>query len=145
MLHVPYKGIPPVVGAALSGEIEVASISLPPSVSLIKAGKLTGLAVTSAKRSPALPDVPTIAEAGFAGFEDESWVGVWVPAGTPAATVTRLRDELNRAGASPDLRDKLRTAGFEGGTLGGEAFAAYVRSELEKWAKVVKETGVKVE
>ena len=145
VLHVPYKGIPPVVGGALSGEIEVASISLPPSVSLIKSGKLIGLAVTSAKRSPALPDVPTIAEAGFAGFEDESWVGVWVPAGTPVAVVAKLREELDRAAASPDVRDRLRTAGFEGSAMGGDAFAGYVRRELDKWAKVVKEVGVKVE
>ena len=100
MVHVPYKGIPPVVAAALSGEVEVASMSLPPAVQLIKSGKLIGLAVTSGKRNQALPDVPTIAETGFPGFEDDSWVGAWVPAGTPAAVVKRLRDELEKAALS---------------------------------------------
>ena len=145
VLHVPYKGIPPVITAAISGEVDVASTALPPAVPHIKAGRLVGLAVTSGQRNPAIPDVPTIAEAGFTGFEDESWVGVWLPAATPPAVVARLRDELDRAVASPDLRDKLNTVGFEASTLRGEAFAQMVRRELNKWQRVVKETGAKVE
>lgn len=145
VLHVPYKGIPPVITAAISGEVDVASTALPPAVPHIKAGRLVGLAVTSGQRNPAIPDVPTIAEAGFTGFEDESWVGVWLPAATPPAVVARLRDELDRAVASPDLRDKLNAVGFEASTLRGEAFAQMVRRELNKWQRVVKETGAKVE
>jgi tripartite-type tricarboxylate transporter receptor subunit TctC len=145
ILHVPYKGIPPVMAAAISGEVDVASTALPPAVPQIKAGKLIGLAVTSGKRNPAIPDVPTIAEAGFTGFEDESWVGIWVPAGTPAPVVAKLREELDRAGNAPDVREKLRNIGFEASSLRGDAFAALVKRELDKWAKVVKETGAKVE
>ncbi len=145
ILHVPYKGIPPVIAAAISGEVDVASTALPPTVPQIKAGKLIGLAVTSSKRNPAIPDVPTIAEAGFTGFEDESWVGIWVPAGTPAPVVAKLREELDRAGNAPDMREKLRNIGFEASGLRDDAFAALVKRELDKWAKVVKETGAKAE
>jgi tripartite-type tricarboxylate transporter receptor subunit TctC len=145
VLHVPYKGIPPVITAAISGEVDVASTALPPAVPHIKAGRLVGLAVTSGSRNPAIPDVPTIAEAGFTGFEDESWVGVWLPAATPAPVVARVRDELDRAVAASDLRDKLRAIGFEASTLRGEAFAQMVKRELDKWQRVVRETGAKVE
>ena len=123
----------------------MASTALPPAVPHIKAGRLVGLAVTSAQRNPAIPDVPTIAEAGFTGFEDESWVGIWVPASTPAPIVARLTEELDRAVRAPDLRDKLRNIGFEASELRGDAFAAMVKRELVKWARVVKETGAKVE
>ena len=145
ILHVPYKGIPPLVAAALSGEVEVASMALPPAVPLIKAGRLIGLAVTTSTRTPALPDVPTIAEAGFAGFSDDSWVGVWVPAGTPAAVVSRLRIELDKAAAAPEVRERLASLGFEIGTLRSDAFGAMVKREIEKWAEVVKDTGAKAE
>jgi len=145
ILHVPYKGIPPVMTAAISGEVDVASTALPPAVPHIKSGNLIGLAVTSGKRNPAIPDVPTIAEAGFPGFEDDSWVGIWVPAGTPPPVVTKLREELDRAANSPEVRERLRNIGFDASTLRGEAFGQLVKRELDKWAKVVKETGAKVE
>ncbi|MFM8555437.1 MAG: Bug family tripartite tricarboxylate transporter substrate binding protein [Betaproteobacteria bacterium] len=145
ILHVPYKGIPPVIAAAISGEVDVASTALPPAVPHIKAGRLIGLAVTSGSRNAAIPDVPTIAEAGFTGFEDESWGGVWLPVGTSAAVTARLRDELDRAVASPDLQERLRNIGFEANNLRGDAFGGMVRRELDKWQRVVKETGAKVE
>ena len=145
ILHVPYKGIPPVVAAAISGEVEIATMALPPAVPLIKAGRLVGLAVTSVNRTPALPNVPTIAEAGFTGFSDDSWVGVWVPAGTPAPVIARLRAELDKAAAAPDVRERLLNIGFETSSLRDEEFAALVRREIEKWTKVVKETGAKAE
>lgn len=145
VMHVPYKGIPPLMQGALSGEVELAATALPPSVPLIKTGRLVGLAVTSATRSGAVPDVPTIAEAGFTGFEDDSWVGVWVPASTPAPVIAKLRAELAQAAAAPDVREKLRNVGFDAGTIGPDAFSALVQKELKKWARVVKETGTKVE
>ena len=145
VVHVPYKGIPPVVAAALSGEVEIASMSLPPAVQLIKSGKLIGLAVTSGKRNLALPDVPTIAETGFPGFEDDSWVGAWVPAGTPAVVAKRLKDELEKAAQSNEVKQLLRNVGFEASPLFGEPFSHMVKKELNKWEKVVKETDTKVE
>jgi tripartite-type tricarboxylate transporter receptor subunit TctC len=145
VMHVPYKGIPPLMQAAISGEVEIAAAALPPTVPQIKAGRLVGLAVTSAARNSAIPDVPTIAEAGFTGFEDESWVGLWVPAGTPAAVIARLREEMAKIAASPDTRERLRNIGFEASVGTGDAFAALVQKELRKWDKVVKETGAKVE
>ncbi len=143
--HVPYKGIPPLMQAAIAGEVEVAAAALPPAVPQIKSGRLVGLAVTSASRNSAIPDVPTIAEAGFPGFEDDSWVGLWVPAGTPAAVITRLREEMARIAALPDTRERLRNIGFDAAVGSGEAFSALVQKELRKWAQVVKETGAKVE
>lgn len=143
--HVPYKGIPPLMQATIAGEVEVAAAALPPAVPQIKSGRLVGLAVTSATRNSAIPDVPTIAEAGFSGFEDDSWVGLWVPASTPAAVVTRLREEMTKIAAQPDTRDKLRNIGFEAAVGTTESFQALVQKELRKWAKVVKETGAKVE
>jgi tripartite-type tricarboxylate transporter receptor subunit TctC len=145
ILHVPYKGSPPLIAASISGEVDVASTALPPAVPHIKAGRLVGLAVTSTSRNPAIPDVPTIAEAGFTGFDDESWVGIWVPANTPAAIVARLTEELDRAVKAADFRERLRGIGFEASDLRGPAFGAMVKRELDKWERVVKETGAKVE
>jgi tripartite-type tricarboxylate transporter receptor subunit TctC len=145
VMHVPYKGIPPLMQAVLSGEVEIAAAALPPTVPQIKAGRMVGLAVTSAARNSAIPDVPTIAEAGFTGFEDESWVGLWVPAGTPAPVVARIREEMAKIAAMPDTRERLRNIGFEASVGTGDAFAALVQKELRKWDKVVKETGAKVE
>jgi tripartite-type tricarboxylate transporter receptor subunit TctC len=145
VVHVPYKGAGPAVQAVVAGETELASVAVSAAVPQVKAGKITGLAVTSAKRLPALPDVPTVAESGFTGFEDYTWVGLFVPAGTPRDVVTRLNEEVQRAIAAPDVREKLAAVGFEpvGGTQ--REFAVYLDGEVAKWAKVVRETGAKAE
>lgn len=145
VMHVPYKGIPATIQATMANEVELSATALPPVVPLIKSGRLAGLAVTSTKRSSALPDVPTIGEAGFADFEDESWVGVWVPAGTPAPVIAKLRSELMAAARADDVRVKLANIGFEASTMPPEAFAAMVKKEMQKWEKVVRETGTKIE
>ncbi len=145
VLHVPYKGIPPVVAAAMSGEVDIASMSLPPAVQLIKSGKLVGLAVTSGKRNASVPDVPTIAETGYAGFEDDSWVGAWVPAGTPSSVIRKLKDELEKAAHANDVKNLLRNVGFEASPMFGDPFSQMVKKELSKWDKVVRETDTKVE
>ena len=143
--HVPYKGIPPVLAAAVSGEVDIASVALPAAAGLVKSGKLRGLAVTSARRVAAMPDVPTIAEAGFSNFEDTTWVGLMLPANAPVALVNRIHADVEKLLATPDMRSRLAAIGFEpmGGTP--QQFAAYLRQEIGKWNKVIKATGARLE
>ena len=145
VLHAPYKGAGPALNGALTGEIQFASVAMPAAVSLIKGGKLQGLAVTSVKRASALPDVPTVAESGFPGFEDYTWVGVFVPTGTPKAVVTRLHADIEALLQQPAVRDQLAAVGFD--PVGGspESFARYLKQEISKWATVVRETGIKAD
>ena len=143
--HVPYKGrqfaIPDLVG----GQIQLMFDNMPSSLPMVKEGKLRALAQTSAKRSAAAPDVPTIAEQGLAGFEATSWFAFFAPAGTPKEVIARLNAEVNRTLKLPDVQDKLKTIGLE--ALGGtpEDLAAYQKSEITKWAKVVKDSGAKAD
>jgi tripartite-type tricarboxylate transporter receptor subunit TctC len=145
ILHVPYKGAGPALNGALTGEIQFASVAMPAAVALVKGGKLQGLAVTSVKRTAALPDVPTVAESGFAGFEDYTWVGVFVPAGTPKTVVTRINADIETLLQQVAVRDQLAAVGFD--PVGGspESFARYIKQEIAKWATVVRETGTKAE
>jgi len=145
ILHAPYKGAGPALNGALTGEIQFASVAMPAAVSLIKGGKLQGLAVTSVKRTGALPEVPTVAESGFAGFEDYTWVGVFVPTGTPKAVVTRIHADIESLLQQPAVREQLAVLGFD--PVGGspESFARYIKQEIAKWGTVVRETGVKAE
>lgn len=145
VMHVPYKGAGPALNAALTGEVQFASVAMPAAVPLLKSGRLQGLAVTSAKRSLALPDVATVSESGFPGFEDYTWVGLFVPAATPIAIATRINADIEVLLAQADFRVRLANVGFEpsGGSL--DSFARYLKLESSKWAKVVKETGTKPE
>jgi tripartite-type tricarboxylate transporter receptor subunit TctC len=140
--HVPYQGGGPAVAAALASQVEVLSLSMPPVVPHIKGGRLKGLAVSSLKRVAALPDVPTVTEGGFANFEERSWVGYFAPAGTPAGVVKRLNDEINQALGMADVRARLDALGLEPQPGTAAEFAAYVRAEVAKWAKIVKTTGI---
>ncbi len=143
--HVPYKGAGPALNGALTGEVQFASVAMPAAVPLLKSGRLQGLAVTSARRSLALPDVATVAESGFPDFEDYTWVGVFVPAATPIAIATRINADIESLLAQADFRARLANVGFEpsGGSL--DNFARYIKAESSKWAKVVRETGTKPE
>jgi tripartite-type tricarboxylate transporter receptor subunit TctC len=145
ILHVPYKGAGPALNGALTGEIQFASVAMPAAVALVKGGKLNGLAVTSVKRTTALPDVPTVAESGFAGFEDYTWVGVFVPVGTPKAVVTRINTDIETLLQQTAVREQLAAVGFD--PVGGspDAFTRYIKQEIAKWATVVRETGIKAE
>ncbi len=144
--HVPYKGAGPAMQALVAGETELASVAISAAVPQIKGGRAVGLAVTSAKRAPALPDVPTVAESGFAGFEDYTWVGLFVPAGTPPEVIAKLNEEAQKAVRSADVREKLAGVGFDAIVgVGPREFPPYLKEELAKWAKVVKETGAKAE
>ncbi|MGE0559943.1 MAG: Bug family tripartite tricarboxylate transporter substrate binding protein, partial [Burkholderiales bacterium] len=133
MNHVPYKGGGPSVIALISGEIEVGFNTAPVAVPQIKAGKIRALAVTSAKRNPALPDVPSVAEAGVPGYDMILWYGAVAPAGTPVAAVNRLNAEINKAIKLPDVQQRLASLGAD--PLGGSTaeFSKYIRSEISKY------------
>ena len=141
--HIPFQGAGPALNAAMGGQTQLASVALPAAVELVKGGRVRGLVVTGAKRSAALPDVPTVAESGFPGFEDVTWVGVFAPAGTPKAVLERLNREVAKIQQDPAFQQSLASTGFE--PLGGDLqqAQAYLRDELVKWARVVKETGAK--
>jgi tripartite-type tricarboxylate transporter receptor subunit TctC len=146
IVHVPYKSSMQGITDLMEGRVDIMFDNLPTLAPYVKSGKLRGLGQTGQSRSPTLPDVPTIAEAGLPGFEVTAWSGIVVPAATPKAIVNKLNADVNKAMASPALREKFAALGFEppvGGTP--EAFAAHVRKELEKWADVVKRAGIKAE
>jgi tripartite-type tricarboxylate transporter receptor subunit TctC len=145
MLHVPYKGSAPALTDLIGGQVNLMFDNLTSSLSYIKAGKLRALAVTSSKRSPALPDVPTIAEAGLPGFEASSWFGVFAPAGTPPEIIARLNKEIVKALSSAELKERLAGQGAEAVGDSPEQFAAHIKSETAKWAKVVKASGATVD
>lgn len=139
--HVPYQGAAPALNATMAAQTQLASVALPAAVELVKAGRVRGVVVTGSRRSPALPEVPTVAESGFPGFEDVTWVGVFAPAKTPPAVLQRINQEVARLQQDPDFLAKLAANGFE--PLGGsvEQSRAYLGTELQKWARVVRETG----
>jgi tripartite-type tricarboxylate transporter receptor subunit TctC len=145
MSHVPFKGSPQAVGAVVSGEVALMFPNIPNAMGLAKAGKLRILGVTTPKRLSFWPELPTIAESGLPGYEVIAWFGLFAPAGTPSAVIDRVNAEANKALASASVRDNLMAQGFElmGGTVA--EFAAFVRSEIDKWAKVVKATGAKAD
>ncbi len=145
MTHVPYRGSAPALTDLIAGQVQVMFDNLPSSLPQIKAGKLRAIAVTSAQRAPALPNVPTIAESGLPGFEATSWFGVVAPAGTPPAIVARINADLNEWLQSPDAKEKLLAQGAAAGGGSPEQFAAFIQAETEKWAKVVKSSGAKVD
>jgi tripartite-type tricarboxylate transporter receptor subunit TctC len=143
--HVPYKGAIAPMTAASTGEVALASTGLAPAVPFVKGGKVKALAVTTAKRSPALPDVPTLAEAGFPSFNDEQWIGAWVPAGTPQAIIDRIAEDMRTAVQSEDVKGRLAAVGYDVSNMPRAEFVAYIHAELAKWAKIAKETGAKPE
>jgi tripartite-type tricarboxylate transporter receptor subunit TctC len=145
MIRVPFQGAAPLITSVLGNHTPAAFIALPPAAPLIKEGKLRALAVTSAKRSPEFPDVPTTTEAGFAGQESDLLIGLAAPAGTPKPIIDKLQKEVVRIVALPDVKQRLDTLGFTPVASTPEVFAAQIRSDLETWSKVVKDLGMKVE
>lgn len=141
--HVPYSGASPAVAAVAGGQVEMASVAMPAAVQLVKGGKVRALAVTSSRRTKALPDVPTIAEAGFPGFEDSTWVGLWLQKGTPPDIVEKISADVTSVLAQGDVKEQLANLGFEPSDVAPRQFAAYQKQELAKWARVVRETGAK--
>ena len=143
--HVPFKGAGPAVTGVLGGQPPIGCMAGSGPMSNIKSGKLRALAVSSAKRLEQLPDVPTLDELGYPGMQDYTWVGLFVPAGTPRAIAQRLNAAVLKAVQNAEMRQRLDALAFEVTAAPLDETSRYVRSEVEKWAKVVKETGAKVD
>jgi tripartite-type tricarboxylate transporter receptor subunit TctC len=142
---IHFKGAGPAIAAVLGGEPKIGAGALATPLPHVRSGKLRALAVSSAARVAALPEVPTFAEAGFPGVEDYTWIGMFLPAGTPPAIVQRLNQAANQALAAPEVRERLETLAFEpvGGTP--RDFADYLKAEIPKWGKVVREGNIRAE
>jgi len=145
MVHIPYKGTAPGVVDLLAGQVLVMAPNLLTALPHIKAGKLRALAVTSVRRSEGLPDVPTVAESGLAGYDSTQWYGVLAPAGTPKEIVARLHEAIVHALRDPEVGKRLAADGAEAVGSGPEEFAAFIKSETEKWARVATAAGIKPE
>jgi len=145
LVHVPYKGGGPAVTSLISGEAAIGFATAPSVLPQVRSGKLRALAVTSARRSPAAPDLPTIAESGVPGYDSNTWYGVLAPRRTPAKLVGRLNEVFIGAMRSGEVKERLAVHGFEPETSTPEAFGTYIRSEVAKWAKVVKAAGIRPE
>jgi tripartite-type tricarboxylate transporter receptor subunit TctC len=143
--HVPYSSAMPAILGTVAAQVPIGLTAMPPSVQLIKSGRLRGIAVTSQQRMPSLPEVGTVAEQGYPGYEDYTWIAFFAPAGTPKAIVDRLNRSVAAIVVSPDAREKLSALGFDPVNNTPEQFAAYVKVEVAKWAKVIKESGAKVD
>ncbi|HZZ95160.1 MAG TPA: tripartite tricarboxylate transporter substrate binding protein [Usitatibacter sp.] len=137
LTHVPYKGNGPAITDLLAGRVSLLFTGAPPVVGYLQAGTLRALAVTSPARNPALPDVPTLQESGVPGYDVSAWFGFIAPAGTPAEVVSRLNGEINRALKDPDVRKRLAGLGADVTITTPEAFGALLKSETDKWARVV--------
>ncbi len=142
MVHVPYKGGAPAMIDLIAGQIQLIFSSPPTAVPQVKAGRIRALAVTTARRSAVLPDLPTIAESGLPGFETDNWYGIVVAKKTPRAIVDRLNAEFGRILNMPDIKEGLLRQGLEAAPGTPDAFGAYMKSEFNKWAKVIADAGL---
>jgi tripartite-type tricarboxylate transporter receptor subunit TctC len=145
LTHVPFNGAAPALTAVLGGQLPLGSGALPPLVAPVKAGKLRGIAVTSLKRSDALPDVPTVAEAGFSGYEDYTWIAFFAPGGTPRAIVDKLNADIDKVLKLPDVQERLAVLAFDYTSNTPQQFTEYVKKEVAKWGKVVRDSGARVD
>lgn len=145
LLHIPYKGGPPALNDVLAGQVPMMFNNLPAIVPLVKSGKLRALAVATPERSPLLPEVPTMEEAGFKGYVSTVWNGVFVKAGTPRPIVERLSREIGAILNSPDMRRGLREQGYDAIPSSPEDFSALIRSEIPRWGAIVRQSGAKID
>jgi tripartite-type tricarboxylate transporter receptor subunit TctC len=145
MLHVPYKGDAPALADLVGGQVSLEFGTAVSFLAYIQSGRLKALAVTGQKRSPVLPDVPTVAESGLKGFEALQWYGLFAPAGTPREIVVRLNGETAKILRTPELRERLAKLASEALAGTPEEFAAFQRAEIVKWGKVVRESGARIE
>lgn len=143
IIHVPYKSMPQGITSAIGGETQLIVPTIPAALPHVKAGRLRALGVTSAQRSPAAPDTPTIAEAGLPGYEADNWYAVLVPAETPVTVVEKLNSDIRSRIELPEVKQRMARLGMDARGMPTTEFSAYVKSEIAKWAKVVKASGAK--
>jgi len=143
--HIPYKGSGPAIADLIGGQIQAMLLTIPAVMPHLSAGSLRPIATSGSRRSPALPNLPTLAEAGVTGFEYTPWYGVFAPGGTPPAVVQRIHEAINRVISDPEIRDKLGKQGLEVQPMSREEFAAIVNADLPRWARVIKALGIKGE
>jgi tripartite-type tricarboxylate transporter receptor subunit TctC len=145
MTHIPYKGRQMAIPDLIGGQIQLMFDNMPSALPMAKEGKIRAVAQTSAKRSAAAPDIPTVAESGLPGFEATSWFALFAPAGTPREVVARLNAEVLRVFRLPEVQDRLKQLGLDAVLSSPEELARYQQGEIAKWAKVVKDSGAKAE
>jgi tripartite-type tricarboxylate transporter receptor subunit TctC len=145
IVHVPYKGQPQAILDLISGRVQIMFPNIPVALPHIKAGKLRALAVSTAKRSALFPELPTIAESGLPGFEVLQWSGLMAPAGTPKAIAGKYQRDIAKTLSLPDVRQKLASQGFEAVGNTPAEFSTYIRAEISKWAKVIREAGIRAD
>jgi tripartite-type tricarboxylate transporter receptor subunit TctC len=145
MVHIPYKGTAPAMTDVMAGQVSLMFNSMPSVLPQVKAGKLKGIAVGSAKRSPAAPDIPTVAEAGVPGFEYVTWYGLLVATGTPRPIVDKLNGEVVRMLKEPDVVQRFASQGAEPQSTTPEGLAKFMREEYDRWRKVIQAIGIKPE
>jgi tripartite-type tricarboxylate transporter receptor subunit TctC len=145
LVHVPYKGGGPAVISIVSGETAILFATIPSSVQHLKSGKLVGLGVSTRRRDPALPDIPTIAEAGVPGYDVAEWNGVMAPAGTPPAIIARLHQEIVKTLALPEIKERFAGVGAHPVGNTPQEFSAFIKKELATWSKVVKTAGIRAD
>ena len=143
--HVPYKGSNPAMIDALSGNIDLLVSSVPSAITQIKSGKLRALAVTSAKRSSSFPDVPTVAESGYKGFDVSTWYGIFAPANTPKDVVTSVNAEVNKLLATTEMKDAIHAQGAEPQSMTPDQFSTLLKTDYEKWKGIVQASGATIE
>jgi tripartite-type tricarboxylate transporter receptor subunit TctC len=143
--HIPYKGSTPALTDLMGGQVQMMFDNMPTAWPLVQAGKLRALAITSPKRSPAAPDVPTMQESGFPGFDVSSWFGLAAPAGTPKDIIVKLNVAMNKVLAKPEVQKRLDDLGATNGSGTVEQFDQFLKSQTESWGVVVKSAGAKAE
>jgi tripartite-type tricarboxylate transporter receptor subunit TctC len=145
MNHVPYKGSIPALTDIMGGQVDLMFDSMASALPFVKSGKLKALAQTGAKRVAAVPDLPTVAESGLPGYDVAGWFGLFAPAGTPRPIIAKLSAEISQVLALPDVKERYATLGAEPGVADPDQFGAFLRSEIVKWAKVIRDSGAKAE
>jgi tripartite-type tricarboxylate transporter receptor subunit TctC len=145
MVHIPYKGAGAATAAIVGGQVQLLFTSTGAAMPHIKSGRLKALGVTTAKRTPALPDVPTIAEAGLPGFQVDGWYALLAPGKTPKPIIERLYRDTAAVLKSPDIVNRIQAVGLEPAGISPQEFSSYIRAELKKWGKLIREAGIKPE